>query len=270
MGHEGAGGGEAHLHRLRRQGDRRPALREERARRAQARPDSGGRQRHPSLRRHDGRGCAAFRDRAPWHHGPHRPERRRQVHVAQVAVRPRAHPLRQAHAQRAGHHESACRQTRLAGCRLRATDGERVPEPHDRREHAYGRISGAEAVQRALRLRLLDLPQARRPQEPAGRPALRRRAADGGDGARADDAAECAAARRAKRGPLADDAGRDLHSRASGEQGRRLRGHRRAERAALPADLRPRRHCSRCRDAARRAARPADRRPARRRAATAW
>ena len=64
-------------------------------------------------------------------------------------------------------------------------------------------------------------------------------AADGRDGACADDGAVRAPARRAVRGPLAGVAGRGVRADALDQPGRGVRGDGRAERAPVPADLRP-------------------------------
>ena len=65
-------------------------------------------------------------------------------------------------------------------------------------------------VPEAVRVRRRALPRPARPPQPACRLAVGRRAADGGDGPRADDGAVRAAARRAVGRPLPRDAGRGL------------------------------------------------------------
>ena len=77
-------------------------------------------------------------------------------------------------------------------------------------------------------------------QEPARRRAVGRRASVVGDGPGADDGALGAAARRAVGGPVPGPPGRDVPPDPPHQQDRCVRGHGRAERPPVPADLRPR------------------------------
>ena len=75
---------------------------------------------------------------------------------------------------------------------------------------------------RELRVRHRAVPRARRPARPAGRLAVRRRAADGRDGPGADDGAVGAAAGRALGRALARPAGRGVRPHPADQPGRRL------------------------------------------------
>ena len=81
--------------------------------------------------------------------------------------------------------------------RLRAAEQQRLPVPDDRGEPADGALPEPEDLRRAPRVRHRDLRRARQAAQAARRLAVRRRAPDGGDVARADDGPARAAARRA-------------------------------------------------------------------------
>ena len=120
-------------------------------------------------------------------------------------------------------------------------DQQRLPVADHRGEPADGALPCAqEAHASGSSCDVGPVPGAARPPQPARGLAVRRRAADGGDGAGADDGAVGAAPRRAVGRPVAGAPGRDVHPHPPDQQDRRLRGHGRAERPPLPADLRPR------------------------------
>ena len=177
----------------------------------------------------------------------HRPERRRQVDVAQGRVRagPGARAARSAcdgediTGRKA--HELVAR-----GRRLRPADQQRVPERSPSTENLeMGVLPAAGRVQRAHRVRDRAVPPARRARRPAGRIAVGRRAPDGGHGPGADARAEGAAARRALGRALARRCRTRCSSRAEQiNDDRRGDPDGRAERPPLPPGLRPRATCS--------------------------
>ena len=115
-----------HRHRL--PGGRHPASRQP-GRRIPAR------RQHPQQRQR-----ALPRRRARRHH---RPERCRQVHPAQVAVRSGHRPRGHREAQGRGHHQPAGRPAGRSGHRVRAADQQRLPVAHRRREHGDGHLPGS-------------------------------------------------------------------------------------------------------------------------------
>ena len=130
------------------------------------------------------------------------------------------------------------------GRRLRPADQQRVPLAHHRGEPADGRVPGPRAFKERFDFVAGLFPRSGRPPQAARGLAVRRRAADGGDGPRADDGAVGAAAGRAVRRPVPRPAGRGVHPHPADQPGRRLGGHGRAERPPLPADLSTAATCS--------------------------
>ena len=92
---------------------------------------------------------------------------------------------------------------------------------------------------RADRLRHRDVPAAWRADRSTRRLVVGWRTSDARDGAGDDDGAQRAAARRAERRSIAAAAGPGVRTGEAGQRGRRVDHHGRAERGAMPADLRP-------------------------------
>ena len=146
----------------------------------------------------------------------HRPERRGQVDHACRDRRRRHAGLRRHPPRRPEHSRSAPRADRsaslVAGARgptyLRNAHGRR--EPADRRLHA--RRPGRRAQRHGAPSR--SFPAAARTSPLSRRPAVGRRAADAGRGARRDDAASAPAGRRAVARPRAEDHRPDLRDPA--------------------------------------------------------
>ena len=117
-------------------------------------------------------------------------------------------------AERRGHHRAAGQQAGRPGRRLRAAEQQRLPDADHRGEPArWALFQHPKAYRRAARVRDRDLPRAGEAAQAARRLAVRRRAPDGRDGARADDGPARAAARRAVGRPVAGAPGRGVHPR---------------------------------------------------------
>src|SRR2546430_6078964 len=171
---------------------------------------------------------------------PARRKRLGQVDDAEDDPGDRAAPERASRLRRRGRHAA------LDEPPDRVRDGDRAGEPaalradDGAREPRDGRVPPRRRFQGGLRACLHALPVAPRAPEPAGGDALGRRAADGGDGARADVPAEADADGRAVDGARADPRRTELRHHQAGTRGGRRRARRRAERERLALDRRPR------------------------------